>query len=88
MSQYPSYCGLMCDECTYRENTGCGGCTAQGGMMFWGTCPLATCAMERKLGHCGQCGEFPCADYTRFAEDPEHGGNRMEVVRRWVSEGR
>ena len=33
--------GDTCETCTYREQTGCPGCRAAAGKMFWGECAVA-----------------------------------------------
>ena len=30
------------------------------------------CCNERHINHCGECGDFPCAEYMEFAGDLEH----------------
>lgn len=81
-----TYCGLCCSECDYRESTNCGLCIATGGHPFHGECPVAQCAIERKLTHCGECGEFPCKLLSEYSNDPVHGdnppGKRIEALRR------
>ena len=55
-----SRCGLLCSQCGYRESTGCKGCVRIE-KPFWGEkCPVKSCCEERRLDHCGLCGDFPC----------------------------
>lgn len=68
-----SYCGLSCAECTYRETKHCGGCIATGGKPFHGSCEVAACAMEKKRGFCGECGEFACELLKSYSNDETHG---------------
>ena len=79
-----SYCGTACSLCSFREKTSCPGCRPLGGKMFWGTCGLAACCIERKLEHCGQCAEFPCEQLKEYSFDSKHGdnGRRIENIRR------
>lgn len=81
-----SRCGLLCSECGYREQMGCGGCT-QIDKPFWGeACPVKMCCENHGFSHCGQCREFPCPLLNQFAYDKEQGddGKRIEQCRRWA----
>lgn len=79
-----SYCGLVCSKCTYREKHSCPTCRPAEGKMFWGTCKPATCCIERKLDHCGQCADFPCAELKDYSLDDKTGkyDGRIENLRR------
>ncbi len=80
-----SRCGILCGECTYREQMGCAGCV-QIQKPFWGeSCPIKACCEGKKLAHCGQCGDFPCALLKQFAYDERQGdgGKRIEQCKRW-----
>ncbi len=80
-----SRCGLLCSECTYREQMGCIGCTKMD-KPFWGeSCPVKSCSEKRNCEHCGQCGEFPCDVLNQFAYDENQGdnGERIERCRQW-----
>jgi len=52
-------CGLYCGECLYYEKP-CKGCVLSGGKPSWGKCKTYACTTEKKIEHCGECGEFPC----------------------------
>lgn len=83
-----SRCGILCTECVYRERMGCVGCLAIE-KPFWGeSCPLKACCEEKRMGHCGECGEFPCEMLNRFAYDEKQGdnGKRIEQCRSWHKE--
>ena len=69
-----SRCGILCGSCTYREETGCTGCTKTENP-FWGECAVKKCCEGRRLLHCGQCGEFPCARLRQFAYDAKWGND-------------
>ena len=61
-SIYATPCGLYCGTCPELEKS-CKGkpCMECSGEMFWGTCELYKCCVEKhKLEHCGLCDEFPC----------------------------
>lgn len=84
-SRIESRCGVLCTECTYREQMGCDGCT-QIDKPFWGdSCPLKVCCEEKTHSHCGQCGDFPCDLLKQFAYDKEQGddGKRIEQCKHW-----
>ena len=84
-AKYAARCGIYCGECDYREKMGCPGCAGAAGAMFWGTCPIAVCCMDRELEHCGLCKDFPCRDLKAFAYDEEQGddGRRIEQLEAW-----
>ena len=68
-----SRCGILCGECTYREQMGCKGCTKID-KPFWGeVCPVKSCCEGHGLEHCGQCREFPCGLLNQFAYDEQQG---------------
>ncbi|MDC7225082.1 MAG: DUF3795 domain-containing protein [Spirochaetales bacterium] len=83
-----SYCGLPCDTCEFKEKMNCSGCYEVQGKPFWGTCPVASCAREKGLTHCGQCQGMPCETLRSFScDEGEHGDNpkgaRLEMLRMW-----
>lgn len=70
-----TYCGLVCENCDYREKCHCGGCVKTLGNPFHGKCPVAECCIAKDHMHCGKCEEFPCALLSQYSCDPEHGDN-------------
>ena len=84
-NEFPSSCGINCDECEYKEKVNCPGCIAAKGQMFWGKCELAMCCVEKGLQHCGQCSEFPCDKLREYSYDKEHGdnGQRIRNLEQW-----
>lgn len=81
-----SRCGSLCNECEWRERTGCTGCTNLE-KPFWGECAVKLCCEGKNLEHCGQCSDFPCELLKEFAYDKEHGddGKRIEQCRIWAA---
>ena len=80
-----SRCGLLCSECTYREQTGCKGC-AQMDKPFWGEqCPVKSCCESKQHEHCGARKDFTCELLHGFAYDEAQGdnGKRLEQCKRW-----
>lgn len=80
-----SRCGILCQECEYREQMGCKGCT-QIEKPFWGdNCPLKSCCEGKTHQHCGECADFPCGQLHQFAYDQEQGdnGKRIEQCKSW-----
>lgn len=81
-------CGLSCAECEWREASNCRGCIESNGQPFHGECPVAVCAQNKGLLHCGECDNFPCELLVQYSCDPEHGdkpaGARIEQCRRWL----
>ena len=89
MDTFAGYCGLYCQECKHRESTGCQGCKASKGTLFWGTCEVATCYMSKEHAHCGQCQDFPCATLKEYAFSETSGdnGERIKNLQAWQSVG-
>jgi len=84
-----SYCGLLCDGCSFKESHGCVGCIALGGKPFWGECPVAACCKSKGYAHCGECADIPCEILRDFScADEEHcdkpKGARIEMCRAWA----
>ena len=80
-----SRCGILCDECEYKEKTGCKGCVNIQ-KPFWGEkCPVKSCCEEKGNTHCGMCGEFPCELLVQYAYDDNQGddGKRIVQCRCW-----
>lgn len=83
-----SRCGILCGECTYREQMGCKGCTKID-KPFWGeVCPVKSCCEGHGLEHCGQCREFPCGLLNQFAYDEQQGdeGKRIRRCNEWAKQ--
>ena len=72
-------CGIDCEACEYREKTGCPGCMAAEGTMFWGECAVAKCCTAKGHDHCGRCQEFPCATLNEYAYHKEQGDNGQRI---------
>ena len=82
---FESRCGILCGQCSFREQMDCRGCVHIE-KPFWGErCPLKTCCESRSHEHCGQCADFPCDQLCQFAYDKEQGdgGKRIEQCRNW-----
>lgn len=80
-----SRCGILCEECHYKEEVGCKGCVNID-KPFWGeSCPVKSCCENKSLSHCGQCKLFPCELLIQFAYDEEQGdgGKRIEQCKCW-----
>ncbi|HWP79139.1 MAG TPA: DUF3795 domain-containing protein [Candidatus Acidoferrum sp.] len=62
-------CGICCAVC-YRHlgRKPCAGCAAPGGgkPAHHGACKIRSCAGERGLSHCFECGLFPCPPVRRL----------------------
>jgi hypothetical protein len=79
-------CGAYCGECEWREGTNCPGCQACQSKVFWGTCQIAKCAIEKKHTHCGTCSKLPCEKLTEAFINSEHGdnGERLMNLKGWA----
>ena len=83
-----SRCGILCNECKYKEPMKCYGCVNIA-KPFWGEqCPVKSCCENKNLEHCGKCEVFPCELLTQFAYDKEQGdnGKRIEQCKKWACE--
>lgn len=80
-----AFCGTYCGVCEWKDKTGCKGCRASKGTMFWGECDKAKCCMEKGLEHCGECPDMPCQKLMELFGDPEHGdhGARLRNLKNW-----
>lgn len=86
-----SRCGLLCNECEWKETCGCGGCIETNGHPFHGECSIAICCQSKGYIHCGQCPDMPCEQLYKYScLDKEHGdkpaGARLGVLRCWARE--
>lgn len=67
---YPyGYCGMPCALCTRYRTQGtsrCPGCSHDG--YYTDVCKVHHCCRDRRLAHCGLCGEFPCARLGRMGD--------------------
>jgi len=75
-SKLATPCGSYCGECQYHQKGVCKGCGDVKGKPFWGECRFYPCAAEKKIEHCGLCGEFPC-EYFLTTYDPNEGAWRV-----------
>jgi hypothetical protein len=80
-------CGAYCGICDWRERTDCAGCQDSAGAMFWGSCGIAKCCIEKGLPHCGLCSDLPCDMLQAAFDHPEHGdrGERLQNLRNWAA---
>lgn len=98
MKKIISCCGCVCSECLYYPND-CAGCPSIEGQAFWleytggAVCEIyECCVLQKKLSHCGQCAELPCARYdlkdpTKTEEENTiEQRNRLETLRRLQEE--
>lgn len=81
-----AYCGTYCETCDWKEKMNCQGCKAHTGDVFWGTCQIAKCAIEKGIEHCGTCRKLPCEKLTEAYNDEEHGdhGERLTNLKMWA----
>lgn len=81
-----AYCGSYCENCKWKEQTGCKGCKASQGNMFYGECSVAKCTIAKELEHCGLCPDLPCETLQAAFDNPEHGdnGERLSNLKTWA----
>ncbi len=83
--QREGYCGLYCGACpvllaTEKQNASapaspehiCFGCKSEQAAPWCTNCEIKQCAREKGFESCTQCDEIPCAQLTRFVEDPQY----------------
>jgi hypothetical protein len=54
------------------EEARCDGCRSDRRFVYCRTCRLVTCAAERGLDFCSQCGDYPCAELKEFQAAMPH----------------
>jgi hypothetical protein len=81
-----AYCGLFCGACpVFLATRAEGGLKAEGGALLscdgcrserlpvWcAQCSLKTCARKKEIEFCGDCGQYPCADYAGFRDSADY----------------
>ncbi|MBU5225145.1 MULTISPECIES: DUF3795 domain-containing protein [Clostridium] len=85
INKIESRCGILCSDCEYREQMGCGGC-ANIQKPFWGEkCSVKSCCESKGNEHCGTCEKFTCELLNKFAYDKEQGdnGKRIKQCKEW-----
>lgn len=90
MDQTIAPCGANCGTCDSYPGD-CAGCRAISGRVWWirhigqEVCPKYECCIsDKKLQHCGQCGDLPCGLFTDLKDpsmtDEEHRRMIAECV--------
>lgn len=75
-----SRCGILCAECSYKEQVDCKGCVYIN-KPFWGKiCSVKSCCETKGLNHCGECNEFVCDLLNEFSYDEEQGDNGKRII--------
>lgn len=80
-----SRCGILCNECHYKEEIGCLGCVHIK-KPFWGEeCIIKSCCEKKGHEYCGECEAFPCDQLNAFAYDEKQGddGKRIHQCKMW-----
>ena len=80
------YCGTYCETWEWKEKMACKGCKKHAGEVFWGSCKIAACAIDKKLEHCGQCPALPCEKLVAAHNTEGHSdnGERLENLKNWA----
>lgn len=74
-----SRCGILCNDCKYKEEMNCKGCINII-KPFWGeVCPIKSCCENQNLKYCGQCTNFPCELLKEFSYDKEQGDGGARI---------
>ncbi len=88
--------GIAYDETSPFE-LACHGCKSDSLFVNCRVCKIRTCAMEKKVDHCVDCGEYPCGLFTEWQkvklllphlkQVPDNLESiKKEGVNRWLSE--
>jgi hypothetical protein len=60
----------------------CHGCLSDTVYWYCSSCPIKSCAVEKKLEGCHQCDQFPCENVEHFPV-PEGKKNILRAVPEW-----
>ena len=72
-------------EAVVRKAPFCTGCWNIADDCFWvgcNKCNLRICCTEKQINHCGECCEFPCKPYKKFAAG---GGTYKKAMKRLLA---
>ena len=61
----------------------CTGCWKIAGDCYWpgcNNCNLRICCIEKQINHCGECSDFPCEPYKKFASGGEVYKKAMDYL--------
>lgn len=84
---FESRCGVCCNSCERKEAVHCSGCTAMKKPFWGGDCGVKACCESKKLNHCGECGEFPCAMLADMGKDQGFDPlPKLEKLKEWAAE--
>lgn len=67
-------------EAVQRQSPFCMGCWDASAKRWCGACHLRACCEENTRADCGECGEFPCAQYREWTEGQAHHQAAMEFL--------
>lgn len=75
------------------EQISCAGCNSDNVFVYCRSCPVKSCAAEKKLQSCSQCNDYPCGHIENFPV-PEGKKNILKAIprmreigiERWVAE--
>lgn len=83
---HESRCGILCSQCTKKEEYGCEGCINMPEGYWGGKCEIKICCEMKKIEHCGLCEDFPCQMIKEISYDPETGdnGDRLLNCKMWL----
>ena len=71
-----SRCGLLCSQCSYREQMNCPGCVHMS-KPFWGdSCPVKSCCDGKGNEHCGEQTFIS----SRWYNSASHGGGGISLI--------
>lgn len=75
-----TFCNKNCDECTYRQELSCEGCTKGPGTWLKNDCEIAACARDKGHENCGTC-EFSTS-CGKLMEKDRMPQNRLDKMKR------
>jgi len=72
-------------EAVMKKSPLCKGCWNITDDCFWkcgcGKIDFRVCCTEKKIAHCGECGDFPCGHYVKWTEMHESHVKAMERLK-------
>lgn len=75
-----TYCGKICENCTYAEALSCPGCKDGPGRPIHGECKLARCCRDHKLSECVFCNSLAnCSTLRQKDQMAQYRLKRLEA---------
>lgn len=84
---FESRCGIRCNDCEGRAESGCTGCITMEKPFWGGICEVKSCCEDKKLDHCGLCADFPCDVLANMGKEQGYDpAPRLANCEQWAKE--